>query len=215
MNCEQCGRPWHPLRAQCDFCGGEASGTPSLGLDEAVTRARVTAAGLWARVRGLRVERRPSLRLLALGSGALVALLVALLVLTTRDTAQPDVDAVPASAAESPARQAELQAALDVAEALLRDIEAAQGRTLSAAASRAATAAGEVARLREQVTKAEASAKAEKETAERIERRIQALSECLNGTAVALQFGRTGAWDPADRALAAVSAACVDARALR
>lgn len=40
---------------------------------------------------------------------------------------------------------------------------------------------------------------------------LKTLSTCLNGTAVALAFGRSGRWSAADTALAAVSSACSQA----
>lgn len=223
MTCEQCGKPVHPMRALCDFCGAEAPAMQPSSLGQAVARTRDVATNTWAQARGvhLSLPRRPRSLLAARPSRVLAVLActglaaAVVLLVVTRSSAGSDTDTARAAAETNVARQAELQAAFDTAQQRLRDIEATQGRAQAAAEARVATAEGEVNRLRDQVTKAEASAKAEKEAVERIGRRVQALTECLNGTNVALQFGRTDAWDPADRALAAVSAACADARSLR
>lgn len=167
--------------------------------------------------------RAPRRALIAFGAG-LVVLLVALPVVAVgrgwseTDTASsppPDSGALQASINEARTKEAALLTALDAAGQQLRELQAAQERSQAATDASAATAAGEITRLQEQVKTEQASAKTAQEAADRATRRIQALTECLNGTAVALQFGRTDAWGPADRALAAVSAACADARTSR
>lgn len=229
MRCPECGRPLHPMHAECDFCGAASPLARPNGLDQAVERTRTAAAGVLTQARGMRLSlprpsagsriphvERPSGRVLMLFGGlALVALFVVLLITMPRGPAQAEVDAAQASAAASNAKQAELQATLDAAQQRLHGIEAAQGRTQAAAETRATTAETEAKGLRDQVKKAEASATTAKEATDRAEHRIQALNECLTGTTVAMQFGRTNSWSAADRALAAVSAACTEARAPR
>jgi len=151
----------------------------------------------------------------------LLTLIVALPFLTAGQTPR-DPEVASSTAETQEMDETALRRALDAAEQRLRDLRAAGEHAESVAAANAATAAEnaataaeEITRLRDQVKEAEARAAAEKEAADRAARRIQALTECLNGTTVALQFARSDAWDPADRALAAVSAACADARALR
>lgn len=236
MNCAECGRPLHPMHAECDFCGATSPlGHPN-SLEQAVERTRAAATGVLTQARGLRLAlprlprwparprlphapriERPSGRALAVlgGGAALIALFLVLAMSIPRGPAQAEVDAAQAAATASNMKQAELQAALDAAQQRLNDLEAAQGRTQAEGEARATAGETEMKGLREQVAQAEASAKASKDAADLAGRRVQALTECLNGTNVALQFGRTNAWDPADRALAAVSAACADAKALR
>lgn len=241
MNCRECGRPLHPMRDECDFCGADSPFARPNRLDLAVERSRAAAIGLLTQARGLRLAPprsprlaprpgstmphlgRPSGRAITiLGGVTLVALVALVFVLmpwgmsqSDLEAAQAELEAAQASAAASDAKQAELRTALDVARKRLSDTEAARGRMQAEVEARAASAETEVKALREQVTKSAAEAKSAKESATRAEQRIQSLSECLSGTTVALQFGRANSWGPADRALAAVSAACADARAPR
>ncbi|MBM4410629.1 MAG: hypothetical protein FJ037_04770 [Chloroflexi bacterium] len=164
-------------------------------------------------VAGTRHRRRA---VIALGAVVFVVLLVTLLATWSEPASKADTGHPSRSSDEQrSARITELQAALDTTGLKLRDVEAAQARPGASAEASAATASGEIARLRDQVKDAKARAQAAQEATDRATRQIRALTECLNGTAVALQFGRTDAWDPADRALAAVAAACADAKALR
>ncbi len=215
------------MRPLCDFCGAEAPFSRVDALRWLVERTRQAGTDASTRARSIRVSRSfarvPRRTLIALGLG-LAALLIALpLVALGRGRSEtgagagptPDSAARQASIEEARTREAALLTALDAAGQQLRELQTAQERSQAAAEASAATAAGEIARLQEQVKTAEANAKTAMEAADRATRRIQALTECLNGTTVALQFGRTDAWGPADRALAAVSAACADARALR
>lgn len=227
MKCTECGRPLHPLRPVCDFCGAEAPSSRVDALRWLVERARETGTSAAGRARILRkpgIPPRVSRRgLIAVGL-SLAALLIALAVMTLgRGRSEPDTAASPtpdsgalrASIVEARTKEEALLTALDAAGQQIRELQAAQERSRAAADASTATAFGEITRLQEQVKTAQASAKTAQEAVDRATRRIQALTECLNGTTVALQFGRTDAWGPADRALAAVSAACADARALR
>lgn len=235
MNCAECGRPLHPLHAECDFCGAASPlGRPN-GLEQAVERTRAAATGVLTQARGLRLALprpprasagprvpqiprlgRPSGRVLAiLGGAALIAFVALILVTMPGGASKSELAAAQSSAAASSAKQAELQAALDATQQRLKDLEAAQGRAQAEAETRATTAETEAKGLREQVTKAAAETKAAKEATTRAEQRIQSLNECLTGTSVAMQFGRANSWGSADRALAAVAAACADARAPR
>lgn len=238
MKCAECGRPLHPSRAECDFCGAASPlGRPN-GLEQAVERSRAAAIGVLTQARGLRLALprppqtaarphvpnlprvphldRPSGRVLGvIGSAALIALVALILVTMPSGASESELAAAQSSAAASSAKQAELQTALDATQQRLKDIEAAQGRTQAETQARASAAETELKGLREQVTKAAAETKAAKEATTRAEQRIQSLNECLTGTTVAMQFGRANSWGPADRALAAVSAACSDARAPR
>lgn len=234
MNCAECGRPLHPMHAECDFCGAASPlGRPN-SLELAIERSRAAAVGVLTQARGLRLAvphpprpsvphlprvprlGRPPVRVLAiLGAAMLVALAAMLLLTLPRGASQSEVDAAQASAAASNARQAELQAALDEANERLSELEAAQGRTQAEVEARARAAETDVQGLRDQLTKAATETKAAKEATTRAEQRIQSLNECLTGTTVAMQFARANSWGPADRALAAVSAACADARAPR
>lgn len=166
-------------------------------------------------IRSLRLSRRAMTALSMLGFGSLLAVL--LIMRSAGSPAGPPATPSAEVGADRPTASppALSQAALDASERRIRELEAMQARTQAAAEASAATAAGEIARLRGQVKEAEASAATAQEATDRATRRIRALTECLNGTTVALQFGRTDAWDPADRALAAVAAACADAKALR
>ena len=237
MKCTECGRPLHPMHTECDFCGAASPlGRPN-GLEQAVERTRAAATGVLTQARGLRVAlprpSRPSGRprvtvprvpslgrpsgaiLVVIGGAALVALFALILVTQPSGASETELAAAQSSAAASVAKQAELQAALDATQQRLKDLEAAQGRTQAEVEARATAAETEAKSLREQVTTAAAETKAAKEATARAEQRVQSLSECLTGTTVAMQFARANSWGPADRALAAVSAACSDARAPR
>ena len=237
MKCAECGRPLHPMHTECDFCGAASPlGRPN-GLEQAVERTRAAATGVLTQARGLRLALprpprpsahprvtvprllpagRPSGTILAVvGGAALVALFALILVTQPSGASQSELAAAQSAAAASSAKQAELQSALDATQQRLKDLEAAQGRTQAEVEARATTAETETKSLREQVTKAAAETKAAKEATTRAEQRIQSLNECLTGTTVAMQFARANSWGPADRALAAVSAACADARAPR
>lgn len=235
MNCAECGRPLHPMHAECDFCGAASPlGRPN-GLEQAVERTRAAATGVLTQARGLRLAiprpprlaggsrvapvpslGRPSGRLLAaLGGAALVAVFALILATMPSGASEAELAAAQASAAASSAKQAELQTTLDAAQKRLSDLETAQGRTQAETQARVATAETEAKSLRDQLTKSAAETKAAKEATDRAEQRVQSLSECLTGTGVALQFGRANSWGAADRALAAVSAACADARSPR
>ena len=236
MKCAECGRP---LRAECDFCGAASPlGRPN-GLEQAVEHSRAAAVGMLTQARGLRLALprpprtsarphvpnlprvphldRPSGRVLGvIGSVAFIALVALVLVTMPSGAFESELAAAQSSAAASGAKQAELQGiALDATQQRLKDLEAAHGRTQAEVEARATAAATEAKGLREQVTKAAAGTKAAKETITRAEQRIQSLNKCLTGTTVAMQFARANSWGPADRALAAVSAACSDARAPR
>lgn len=62
----------------------------------------------------------------------------------------------------------------------------------------------------------QATASAEQQTALVGQQRqqLRVLTECLSGTLVAVEFGRSGRWSSADRALEAVKDSCTAARAL-
>lgn len=231
MNCDDCGKPLHPMRAQCDFCGAASPFAQPNGLDLALERTRAAATGVLTQARGLRFAlpvpsvhapksdlALPSSRVLAmLGGRGLVVLLAVVVAVSVSGggPSQTEVDSAQASAAASGIRQAELQTALDAAQTRVKDLEAAQARTQAEADTHATAAETEAKGLREQVKKAEAAATTSKEATDRAERRAQALSECLTGTTVAMQFGRPNSWSAADRALQAVAGACSEARAPR
>lgn len=232
MNCAECGRPLHPMHIECDFCGAASPlGRPN-GLEQAVERTRAAATGVLTLARGLRLtvpRLRPSagaprmprlgrpsgLVLAVLGGAAIVAVVALSLVTSPSGASESELAAAQSSVAASGAKQVELQTALDVAQKRLSDLEVVHGRIQAEVETRATAAETEAKSLREQVTKAAAESKAAKEATTRAEQRIQSLNECLTGTMVAMQFGRANSWGPADRALAAVSAACADARAPR
>jgi len=154
--------------------------------------------------------------LLALGMVVFGIAVVALLV--TRggaDPSQAELQSARAAAEQSLALQGELQAELNAAQQRATEAEAARTQAQSEADARATKAESDLRSVRDQLTRTQTELPTLKETAQRLERRVQALVECLDGTNVALQFGRTGVWGPADRAVSAVAAACSDARTLR
>jgi len=103
--------------------------------------------------------------------------------------------------ANSAAQQAEASVSKTVAE---RDELA---RRLDAATKDAAAVQAKLTQV---------SATAEQQTALVGQQRqqLRVLTECLSGTLVAVEFGRSGRWSSADRALDAVKDSCTAARAL-
>lgn len=212
----------------CDFCGAPAPSSRVDALRWLAGQAREVASGASTRARSISRLEFPTVRvprglLVALGTGGAVILFAAFLLSLDRGKPQKAADASPtpgaaalqASLDEARTKEAALLTAIDAAGQQISDLQTAQERARTAAEASAATAAGEIARLQGQVKTAEATAKTAQEAADRAARRVQALTECLNGTAVALQFARSDSWGPADRALAAVASACAEARALR
>ena len=68
----------------------------------------------------------------------------------------------------------------------------------------------EVESLRAASEQAEADIQERDATIEEQVASIAALTECLGGMEIAIQFGRQDLWDPAERALQAVAGACAD-----
>ncbi|TAK75394.1 MAG: hypothetical protein EPO16_09085 [Dehalococcoidia bacterium] len=227
MKCTECGRPLHPARPVCDFCGAPAPSSRVDALRWLAGQAREAAAGASTRARSIRGREFsvhvPRRFLVALGAGATAVLVVALLLSLDRGQPEKAADASPtpdaavlqASIDEARTKEAALLTAIDAAGQQISDLQTAQERARTAAEASTATAAAEIARLQGQVKTAEGNAKTAQEAADRAARRVQVLTECLNGTAVALQFARSDSWGPADRALAAVASACAEARSLR
>jgi septal ring factor EnvC (AmiA/AmiB activator) len=134
----------------------------------------------------------------------------------------PDLEAAIEGEAAAQAEASDLQAALDGAEAsrlaLIDDLDEAHERiaSLEARAESDAEALsdieGSIADLEERLLAAEETTGEQEAVLTSQVIRIAALSECLEGTQVALQFARDGLMGPADRAMEAVSVACFEAR---
>lgn len=191
---------------------GERMRLPFQGLRDAMGDRLV---GLSA----LRV-RRWAIPAAAIGVGAALALVgVAFATLGPTD---PDIEAARAAEAAAEAQVAEISAVLDGAEAsrraLIDDLDAAQARIATledqteAGAAMMSTLQETSTALEAELAAAEAAALDQEELVAAQTSRIEALSECLSGTQVALQFARDGLMGPADRAMEAVAVACFEAR---
>lgn len=66
----------------------------------------------------------------------------------------------------------------------------------------------QIGSLEAKVTQIEAALKEAQATSTQRQQEIRTLSNCLNGTAVALAFGKTGRWSSAELAITAVESAC-------
>ncbi len=179
-----------------------------------------SGSGLEERGEGLGRRRPPwrTLQQIVPVLGMLLLGIAVVALLATREGADPsqaELESARAAAEQSLARQGELQAELNAAQRRASEAEDARTRGLSEAEARVTKAESDLRSVRDQLTRTETDLATQKEAAQRLERRVQALVECLDGTNVALQFGRTGAWGPADRAMSAVAGACSDAQTLR
>jgi len=91
--------------------------------------------------------------------------------------------------------------------ALQTSVQSAQQESVTMRDARD-SAAQQVTALEAKVRETEASLKDAQALTSKQRQDLRILSTCLNGTAVALAFGRTGRWPSADVALAAVADAC-------
>ena len=122
------------------------------------------------------------------------------------------------------AKLTELQSAVAGAEqtrgALQSAAQTAQASASSVAAERDAAnqrldaAAKDLAELQAKLTSVTATAEQQTALAGQQKQQVRVLTECLSGTLVAVEFGRSGRWSSADRALDAVKDSCTAARAL-
>lgn len=223
--CPECQTPVGEEWEHCLRCGSILPPTPEVttsmgerisswldGLRSSVRRAP-------AAIPGYRL-RRWAVPAAAIGVGAALALAgVAFANLSPTD---PEIEAARAAQATAEAQLASVTAALEGAEAsrkaLIDDLDKAQARiaALDADAQRDEEALARLqersAGLEEDLAASEEAALEQQDLVEAQAGEIAALTECLGGTQVALQFARDGLMGLADRAMEAVAVACFETR---
>lgn len=160
-------------------------------------------------------------------AAALVAVLALLLAAVfAASAANARVEARQAREAEQAAgaKLTELQSAVTGAEQARGELQSA-AQTAQASASSVASerddakkrleaASKDLTELQAKLTSVTATAEQQTALAAQQKQQVRVLTECLSGTLVAIEFGRSGRWSSADRALDAVKDSCTAARAL-
>lgn len=213
MHCENCGTLTSPSWSRCPVCGEALPGPAAARLASWFT-TRLHSLHLPGLPQALPRLRAP--RALTIVSGGLLALaLVAgsVIAMDALGAEHRELRQAQTAAAEGLARQADLQSRLSQLEATLGSRDTAANTARTEAATQITAAQHEIASLSQRLQQAESSLTQQQQTATELRRQVQLFRECLDGTAVALEFGRRGTWAAADRAIAAVAASCANARA--
>ncbi len=178
-----------------------------------------TGARLGWSAHQLRAVLLPAALVAAVGAFAL-----ALVLATMLGVARSDASRARAGEAAANAKLAELQSAVSGADQARATLQTAAQQAQASASSVAGErdslrkqlddSAKELTELQAKLTSVQATADQQTVLATQQKQQVRVLTECLSGTLVAVEFGRSGRWSSADRALEAVKDSCTAARAL-
>lgn len=229
MNCANCGALLHPTADFCRACG----------LD--VPRAPHTSTPRFQGLGGLRAMRLPAApalhaprvampampalprlprRVLAIGGVVAVAVVAVVLIASVAVAGAQDGGALAAARSALSGRDtkiASLEATIasntQAQQSLQTSVQSAQQEKAVLTSQRDASQK-QVTTLETKVKDAETTLQTQQALTTKQQQQLKTLSTCLNGTAVALAFGRSGRWASADLALSAVADACKASEAL-
>lgn len=219
MKCASCGAAVHPAADFCGVCGGDA---PRPKASSAPRLSGIEFPDVAAGLAGLRTSAPAvsmpgvSRRMLAIAGAGVAGIVIALLLvnaalgaddgsaarqLAAAKTAIEQRDAKIAALEGTVATNTQMQSALQSsAQGTKKENDVLKGERDSAKQ--------EVTALEAKLKQTETSLKDAQTTVTKQTADLKTLAGCLNGTSVALAFGRSGRWPSADLALGAVAAAC-------
>ena len=187
------------------------------GAASAASRVTATTARLGWSAPQLRAWLVPVLLVAAVGAFALVIVLAGAVGAALLDAARAH-----ASTAESTKQLADLKAAMTSADqarvTLQTTAQQAQTNVSSITSQRddlqkkLDDTSKQITEVQAKLTTAESTANEQTKLTGLQKQQIKALSDCLSGTQVAVEFGRSGRWNSADLALQTVAASCTAAK---
>lgn len=229
MNCANCSALLHPTAEFCRVCGVDVPRTPDastprfqgLGGLRAmrlpdVAGPRIPHVALPALTAMPRVSRR-----VLIAGGVVVACVVAAVLLASAARAGAQNGGALAAAQSALSGRDTKIASLDATIASNAQAQQSLQTSLQSAQQEKAVLTSQRDASQKQVTSLEAKVKdtdatlaTQQALTTKQQQQLKTLSTCLNGTAVALAFGRSGRWPSADLALSAVADACKASEAL-
>ncbi|RLT27512.1 MAG: zinc ribbon domain-containing protein [Chloroflexi bacterium] len=185
------------------------------GAASAASRMTASTARLGWSAPQLRAWLVPVLLVAAVGAFALALVLAGAV-----GAARLDATRAHAAANESAQQLADVKAAMTSADQARVALQTSAQQAQQSATSqrddlqkKLDDASKQITDVQAKLTTAESTANEQTKLAGLQKQQIKVLSDCLSGTQVAIEFGRSGRWNSADLALSTIAASCTAAKA--